>query len=86
MKIGKVTGSIVSTQKDTSLVGKKLMTVELVNTDKAPQNIEVVAVDSVGSGEGEYVLLSFGSVAQKLFNDPQSIIDCTIVGIIDSFE
>lgn len=85
MRIGKVTGSVVSTQKHDSLVGKKLMIVKCIDshTEDTP---ELVAADSVGAGVGEYVLLTMGSVARVVFDDERTAVDCAIVGIIDSFE
>lgn len=86
MQIGRVVGSIVSTQKDESLVGKKLMIVRIINSDKQDSDREEVAVDTVGSGVGEYVLLTRGAAARKIFSDGGDAIDTSIVGIIDSFE
>lgn len=85
MRIGKVTGSVVSTQKHESLVGKKLMTVRCVDSQHKDMP-ELVAADSVGAGVGEFVLLTIGSVAREVFDDERTAVDCVIVGIIDSFE
>ncbi|MCI3029306.1 EutN/CcmL family microcompartment protein [Desemzia sp. C1] len=86
MQIGKVVGSIVSTQKDESLVGKKLMIVKIINSDEQESDREEVAVDTVGAGIGEYVLLTRGSAARNIFPNGVNAIDASIVGIIDSFE
>lgn len=82
--MGIVNGSIVSTQKHESLVGKKLMIVAIMDSNKDLQE-EIIAVDSVGAGIGEYVLLTQGGSARRVFSDGETI-DCAIVGIIDSFE
>lgn len=85
MRIGKVIGSVVSTQKHESLVGKKLMIVKCIS-GKQEDTLELVAADSVGAGVGEYVLLTVGSVAREVFDEKETAVDCAIVGIIDSFE
>lgn len=87
--MAKVVGSVVSTQKDKSLIGRKLMIVRAVDSKGEPVRPEEVAVDSVGAGIGEYVLMVRGAGARisnhsdKSFND---VSDCAIVGIIDSFD
>lgn len=85
MIIGKVTGSIVSTRKNEKLVGNKFMIVELV--DKAKKNTEsIVAVDNIGAGIGEFVLVAQGSAARRISGSEDSPVDAAIVGIIDSGE
>lgn len=86
MHIGKVVGNVVSTQKHPSLVGYKLMIVELIQRDSDEKIGEVVAVDLVGAGKGEYVLVTKGSAARTTAKDKDSPIDCAIIGIIDTFE
>ncbi|WP_304057514.1 EutN/CcmL family microcompartment protein [Levilactobacillus namurensis] len=87
--MAKVTGSIVSTQKDASLVGRKLMIVQPINSDGSPVRCQEVAADTVGAGIGEYVLLVRGAGARrasKLENGLRDVNDCAIVGIIDRFD
>ena len=84
--VGKVAGMVVSTQKDETLVGKKLLIVQPVDSkEKAIGNAEV-AIDSVGAGTGELVLVSKGSSARKVFGPEKSPIDAAIVGIIDTIQ
>lgn len=85
MIVGKVTGSIVSTRKEEKLVGSKFMIVELLNTNKSDTK-SIVAVDNIGAGIGEFVLVATGSAARKISNAENSPIDAAIVGIIDSGE
>lgn len=85
MYIGKVVGNVVSTKKEDSLTGYKLMIVELINRHEEPQK-ELVAVDPVGAGRGEFVLVATGSSARMVAGEKNSPIDATIVGIIDTFE
>ena len=74
MIIGKVVGSVVSTRKCDNLVGSKFMIVEPIPSLKVENRI--VAVDKVGAGIGELVLIAQGSAAY-------SLVDAAIVGIID---
>ena len=86
MRIGKVTGMIVSTQKDERLVGCKLLIVMPLNSNGNTTGQEEVAVDVLGAGIGERVLLCQGSPAKALINNPNAPIDLAIVGIIDEME
>lgn len=88
MLLAKVIGSVVSTQKSSSLTGKKLLLIQLVNsdgslTDHVSARTEI-AVDSVGAGEGEIVLVTCGSSARRVFAEPNDAIDMAVVGIVDS--
>ncbi|AEV95599.1 EutN/CcmL family microcompartment protein [Pediococcus claussenii] len=86
--MAKVVGSVVSTQKDKSLIGRKLMIVQAVDSKGVTVRPEEVAVDAVGAGIGEYVLLVRGAGARKANRneDFHDVSDCAIVGIIDSFD
>lgn len=90
MYMAKVVGSVVSTQKDKSLVGRKLMIVQPVNSDGSPSHAQEVAADSVGAGIGEYVLLVRGAGARRsnhnVEKSSEDVVDCAIVGIIDQFQ
>ena len=83
MIVGKVVGSVVSTRKNENLIGSKFMVVEplaqLGNPDK-----KIVAVDNVGAGIGETVLVALGSAARIGCNMADAPIDAAIVGIVDS--
>ncbi|MFI3618656.1 MULTISPECIES: EutN/CcmL family microcompartment protein [Enterococcus] len=86
MYIGKVIGNVVSTQKEAALTGYKLMIVELIQRSTMERIEEIVAVDLVGAGKGEFVLVVKGSSARVSTNTPDAPIDATIVGIIDTFD
>lgn len=89
MYMAKVIGSVVSTQKDPSLVGRKLMIVQPVNSDGQAVRHQEVAADSVGAGIGEYVLLVRGAGARRANRNEEAardVNDCSIVGIIDRFD
>jgi ethanolamine utilization protein EutN len=84
MELAKVEGQIVSTAKAERLQGYKLLLLNLINPDMKPTNNFVVAVDAVGAGEGEVVIVCRGSSArqaEKLSNVPT---DASIIGIVDS--
>ena len=81
MLIGKVVGYVVSTRKCDNLVGNKFMIVEPSPSLKIDNRI--VAVDKVGAGIGEMVLVAQGSAARIGCGCPQAPIDAAIVGIID---
>jgi ethanolamine utilization protein EutN len=86
MELARVEGTIVSTAKSERLVGYKLLLLNLIGPDTKPSNNYVVAVDSVGAGEGEVVIVVRGSSArqsEKLTNVPT---DASIVAIVDSVE
>ncbi|MCP0094924.1 propanediol utilization microcompartment protein PduN, partial [Salmonella enterica subsp. enterica serovar Reading] len=71
-----------------SLIGKKLLLVRRVSADgelpASPTSGDEVAVDSVGAGVGELVLLSGGSSARHVFSGPNEAIDLAVVGIVDT--
>ena len=87
MQVGKVVGSLVSTQKHESLRGAKLMMVSILDGNQKETDKIEIAVDTISSGVGEYVLLTHGSSARHAFEENQGmVVDCAIVGIVDSFE
>ena len=86
MELARVEGSVVATAKNDRLKGHKLLLVNLVEPDLKPTSNFLVAVDSVGAGEGEIVIVVRGSSArqsEQLANIPT---DTSIVAIIDSIE
>ena len=90
MLIAKVTGSLVATEKVGSMVGFKLLVVEPYRVDpKERKNLvttgrSMVAVDTVGAGEGEFVLLTQGSSARLTPETKSLPVDTVIIGIIDT--
>ena len=86
MYVGIVVGSVVATTKNEALIGKKLLIVQKVNPYGGNLNETEVAVDSVGAGTGEYVLVTNGGSARNVFDASISTIDAAIVAIVDSME
>ena len=89
MFIGRITGSIVATQKVESMVGQKLLIVEPLRvneedqSDLQPTGRTFVAVDTVGAGEGEVVLCVQGSSARNTPSTKPLPVDAAIIGIVD---
>jgi len=79
---GKVTGTIVSTRKVDALVGSKFLEVRLYRNNQDTEEY-LVAVDRVGAGIGEKVLITTGSGARLALDSHDIPTDAVIVGIID---
>lgn len=86
MIIARILGTVVSTQKDERLSGKKLLIVKPINLDESDQSGYVVAVDTVGAGFHEKVLVVSGSSARLAEGNKDCPVDAAIVGVIDSFD
>ncbi|MBI3298116.1 MAG: EutN/CcmL family microcompartment protein [Elusimicrobia bacterium] len=86
MIFARVVGTVVSTNKEPKLVGKKLLLVQPVEPAGTAKGAPLVAVDAVGSGEGEFVLLVQGSSARQTTATEGNPVDCTIVAIVDTVE
>jgi ethanolamine utilization protein EutN len=86
MYLGKVIGTVVSTSKNESLAGTKLLVVARLTEKLVPDGSTEIAVDSVGAGNGETVIVSCGSGARLTGGKEQSVIDAAIVGIVDTVE
>ena len=90
MFAAKVTGSLVATQKVAPMVGHKLMVVEPYRVDPQDRSRLIttgrtfVAVDTVGAGEGEFVIITQGSSARLTPETKNLPIDTVIVGLIDT--
>lgn len=82
MIVGKIVGSVVATRKNENLVGSKFLIVEPF-ARMGEQGSRLVAIDNVGAGIGEIVLVAQGSAARIGCNLADSPIDAAIVGIID---
>ncbi len=86
MELGRVEGTIVSTAKTGRLKGFKLLLVNLITADTSPTSNHVVAVDAVGAGEGEIVIVVRGSSARQVDELATIPTDTSIVAIVDSIE
>ncbi len=86
MYLAKVVGTVVSTQKDEHLVGCKLLLTQRLDEHGARIGGVEIAIDNVGAGSGEVVIVSTGSAARQASGRSQGPFDATIVGIVDTLE
>ena len=84
MQICRVVGTVVSTQKNRKLHGAKLMLVQPLTLEDAPRGVPLLAVDSVGAGVHEKVLVVIeGRAAAEAVGRKGSPVDAAIIGIVD---
>lgn len=87
MILGTVVGQVVCTQKDPSLLGKKILVVQPLRLDEMKSSGQpIVALDSIGAGEGEVVMVVGGSSARFASDFSKTTVDQSIVAIVDSVE
>jgi ethanolamine utilization protein EutN len=87
MQIGMVVGTVTSTQKSTKLDSAKLMLVQLLTLDDKPRGAAILAIDSVGAGVGEKVLVVIeGRAAGEALGKKAAPVDAAIIGIIDQVQ
>jgi len=86
MLLAKVVGTVVSSQKEPSMEGLRFMLLQPVDVDASAAGTHVVAVDSVGSGPGEYVLYAAGSSARQTRATKDRPCDAVIMAIVDNWE
>jgi len=84
MQIAKVRGTVVSTQKEPSLRGAKLLLLQFVDEEGRLLPKYEVAADQVGAGLDEWVLVSRGSAARQVAGSETRPLDALVVGIIDT--
>lgn len=87
MQIARVIGTVVSTQKLAKFEGAKLLLVQPLNLDDTPRGAALMAVDGVGAGVHEKVLVVFeGRAAGEAVGRKGAPLDAAIVGIIDEVD
>lgn len=91
MFLARVEGAVVATKKDANLAGRKLLLIRpLLVDEKDPTKFKsgntVVAVDSVGAGEGEMVMFTQGSSARLAPGLRDAPVDAVIIGIVDTVD
>ena len=92
MILARVEGSVVATKKNTKMVGHKFLLVRPLVIDSPtatewkPGQTTLVAVDSLGAGEGEIVLVVQGSSARLAADDKDSPVDAVVIGIVDTVD
>ena len=87
MQLGRVIGTLVSTQKHRKLEGAKLLLVQPLTLDDTPRGTPVLTIDSVGAGVGEKVLIVLeGRAAGEALRRKAAPVDAAIIGIVDAVE
>ena len=87
MQLARVKGTVVSTNKADSLMGLKLLLVKPIDIETREEKGELtVAVDAVGAGEGEVVMLVGGSSSRQTRVTENKPTDLTIAAIIDTVD
>ena len=85
MQIGKVIGTLVATKKHHKMEGAKLLLVQPLTLEGKPKGVAVLAIDSVGAGVGERVLLvQEGKAAGDALRRKAAPVDAAIIGIVDT--
>jgi microcompartment protein CcmK/EutM len=85
--LGRVIGEVVSTVKHPSLVGRKILIVDMLTPDRRPIGESLLAVDSVDAGVGDFVLVvDEGSSAALVTGLSDPPIRTVIVGVVDSVD
>jgi microcompartment protein CcmK/EutM len=84
MQIARVVGTLVATQKHRKFEGAKLLLVQPLNVDDTPRGTALLAVDSVGAGVHEKVLIVLeGRAASEALGRKGAPVDAAIIGIVD---
>ena len=86
MLLGRIAGTVVATRKDEKHEGKKLLIVRTFDPETGHDSGYQVAVDTVGAGAGEIVIIVKGSSARMATGMADHPVDCTIVGIVDTID
>ncbi len=87
MQLARVDGTVVATQKNRKLEGAKLLLVQPLTLDDRPRGTALLAIDSVGAGVGEKVLVVIeGKAAGQALGKKAAAVDAAIVGIVDAVD
>lgn len=86
MRLAKVTGTVTATVKDPALAGKSLLIADAVDASGKVKEPAIVAVDTVGAGVGQTVLIAQGSAARLPAGAASSPVDATIIAVVDSVQ
>ena len=84
MQLARVIGSVVSSVKNDSLEGRKLLVIQSLDANLRPQGAPLVALDAIGAGASDLVFWCRGKEASFPFRREDTPTDCTIVAIVDS--
>jgi ethanolamine utilization protein EutN len=85
--IARVVGDVVSTHKHGHLHAKKLLLVRRLDLDGKEEGAEIIALDVIGVGDGERVLVvQEGGSARAVFEDPEVPVQAVVVGVVDELQ
>ena len=87
MILGRITGSVVSTIHHPIVNGRKLLLAERLDANGKPAGGYLIAMDAIGAGKGEIVLILYeGSGARQILDDDRAPVRSIVVGIVDEVE
>jgi ethanolamine utilization protein EutN len=87
MILGRVIGSVVSTIHHPIVQGRKLLVAERLDANARPAGGYIIAIDAIGAGQGETVLiLDEGNGARQILDDRNAPVRSVVVGIVDAVE
>jgi len=86
MQLARVIGTLVATRKDEKMEGLQFLVVRPVDTDGQESSNALVAVDAVGAGVGEVVMIATGSSARQTLITDRRPCDAVIMAIVDTWE
>ena len=86
MQLARVIGTLVATRKDEKMEGLKFLIVRPITVDGGDLGHVVVAVDAVGAGVGEVVMIATGSSARQTVMTDRRPCDAVIMAIVDTWE
>ena len=85
MILGRITGSVVSTIHHPIVDGHKLLVAERLDQNGHPSGGYIIAIDAIGAGQGETVLiLDEGNGARQILDDTEAPVRSIVVGIVDA--
>lgn len=86
MQFALVVGTVVATQKEAKIGGRKLLVIQPVDINLKSVGTQLVAIDAVGAGFGELIIYATGSSARQTAWTEGTPCDCVIMGIVDNVE
>ncbi len=87
MILGRITGSVVSTIHHPVVEGRKLLVAERLDPTGRPTGGYIIAIDAIGAGQGETVLiLDEGNGARQILDDTDAPVRSIVVGVVDAVE
>ena len=86
MKLGTVIGNVWATRKEDGLTGLKFLFVQPIHPNGTAIHTPIIAVDRIGAGMGDQVIITEGGSSRFIMPDNPIPIDASIIGIVDSTE